>query len=530
MARKRTRRAGWAAGLVLALAAAAAGARADDIRIDTAQPPPLTAAFPIPPQRIDAAIGRLDDLARDLLRATGVPGLAVVVARDGETVYAKGFGVREAGKSAPVDADTVFQLASVSKALGATVVAHQVGQGVVSWDTRVVAHLPWFALGDPWVTSHLTIADLYSHRSGLPDHGGDALEDLGYDRRQVLERLRHLPLAPFRISYAYTNFGLTAAAEAVAAASGRDWASLSEAVLYAPLGMGSTSSRFADYMARANRAVPHVQENGVFVPKYQRDPDAQSPAGGVSSSARDLGRWLAFVLDGGRFAGRRLVPEAALLPAITAQIVSSPSGVPAARPGFYGHGFGVSVAPSARVMLSHSGAFLLGAATNFVMLPSERLGIAVLSNAAPVGAVEALAMEFMDLAEFGTITRNWRAAYAGLMAPMFKPLGVLAGQARPGDAAPPRALAAYAGTYANSYFGPAEVRVADGGLELLVGPRPERIRLAPWDKDVFTFRPSGENAPQGTVSQVTFALAGDEARTMTIEFLDENGLGTFSRQ
>ena len=95
-------------------------------------------------------------------------------------------------------------------------VAHQVGTGAIGWDTPIVSKLPWFALSDPAVTQMVTVGDMMSHRSGLPDHAGDQLEDLGYDRGYVLDRLRQLPLDPFRISYAYTNFGLTAGAEAVA--------------------------------------------------------------------------------------------------------------------------------------------------------------------------------------------------------------------------------------------------------------------------------------------------------------------------
>ena len=186
--------------------------------------------------------------------------------------YAKGFGVRKFGESQPVDADTVFQIASLSKSLAATVVAHEVGAGIVRWDTPLVAHLPSFKLIDPWVTQHVTIADMFSHRSGLPEHAGDDLEDLGYDRRTVLERLRLLPLHSFRDIYAYTNFGLTAAAEGVAAASGKDWESLSEGVLYRPLGMTATSSRFADFDRRPNRAFGHVRVGEGFQPKYQRFP------------------------------------------------------------------------------------------------------------------------------------------------------------------------------------------------------------------------------------------------------------------
>ena len=95
-----------------------------------------------------------------------------------------------------VDADTVFQLASVSKSVGATVVAHEVGIGTVDWDTPVISKLPGFALADPWVTDHLTISDLYTHRSGLPDHAGDGLEDLGYNRAQVLENFANYRSIP----------------------------------------------------------------------------------------------------------------------------------------------------------------------------------------------------------------------------------------------------------------------------------------------------------------------------------------------
>jgi CubicO group peptidase (beta-lactamase class C family) len=98
--------------------------------------------------------------------------------------------VREVGKPDLVDADTVFQLASVSKPLGSTVIAGLVSDKVVTWDDRIIDHDPGFQMHDPYVTAALTIRDTYSHRSGLPDHVGDLLEDMGYDRAEVLRRLR----------------------------------------------------------------------------------------------------------------------------------------------------------------------------------------------------------------------------------------------------------------------------------------------------------------------------------------------------
>lgn len=94
--------------------------------------------------------------------------------------------------------------------------------------------MPGFSLKDPWVTAHVTYADLFSHRSGLPDHSGDLLEDLGYDRAYILDHLKYEPLSPFRASYAYTNYGVTAAAQAVANAKGTTWDKLSQDTLYGP--------------------------------------------------------------------------------------------------------------------------------------------------------------------------------------------------------------------------------------------------------------------------------------------------------
>ena len=180
---------------------------------------------------------------------------------------------------------------------GATVVARQVGEGRVSWDSRMQELLPWFALRNPGSTALLTVGDLYAHRSGLPDHAGDKLEELGYGQREVLERLRLLPVKQLGLEYAYTNAGLTAAAIAVAKAAGTDWASLSQQTLYAPLGMTRTTSVHAEFMQQANRAVGHVRaDDGRWQPGTPRNADPQSPAGGASSSVNDMARWLALLL------------------------------------------------------------------------------------------------------------------------------------------------------------------------------------------------------------------------------------------
>jgi CubicO group peptidase (beta-lactamase class C family) len=401
---------------------------------------------------------------------------------------------------------------------------------VVKWDTPLVTYLPWFELNDPWITGHVTIGDMYSHRSGLPDHAGDDLEDLGYNRRQILQRLRFAPLHAFRSEYAYTNFGLTAAAEAAAAASGKDWATLSEEVLYRPLGMNSTSSRYADYLARDNRALIHVRTASGFEPKYQRQPDAQSPAGGISSNVRDLARWMAMVLEGGSYRGREIVASDALLPAITPQMISSKAYAADARAGLYGYGFGVGVQPSGRVTLSHSGGFSLGAGTNYVLIPSAHVGIVVLTNGSAGGAAETLGMEFADLVQFGKPMRDWFPDYARLLSPMNAPFGTRVGKPLPANPAPALNLAAYAGTYSNDYYGDAVIVEQGGALMLKIGPAPKEFAFTHLDGNVFTFIPHSENAAEGSISTASFAAdSSGKVTALTIEWLDQNGIGTFKR-
>jgi CubicO group peptidase (beta-lactamase class C family) len=488
-------------------------------------PPNEVSAVPIPPGQIDQAIASLDGLAADIMAHTGIPGMAIAVVRGGKTVYAKGFGVRQAGLPAPVDADTVFPLASISKSIGATVVAQQVGMKLVRWDTPVRTTLPWFSLADPFVTQNVTVGDLYSHRSGLPDHAGDKLEDLGYGRTEVLQRLRQVPLSPFRSSYAYTNFGITAAAEAVANAAGVDWETLSEQVIYRPLGMESTSSRFTDFMARQNRVTPHVRTpNGAWVVGVGRNPDAQSAAGGVSASANDMARWLALVLGNGAYGGKQVVVADALLPAMSPQSISSPPSNTNARAGFYGYGFGVGTSSAGRVVLSHSGAFALGASTNFTAIPSADIAITILTNAGPIGVPETVAAQFADLVQLGSLQQDWETLYRKALAPLMAPVGSLVDATRPANPAPPQASAIYTGTYQNAYYGPLQVIDNGGSLELRLGPQSMRFALSHWDGDVFSFMLNNENAPPGTISKASFSVG-----KVVLEFYDDGGLGTFTR-
>ena len=171
--------------------------------------------------------------------------------------------------------------------------------------------------------------------------------------------------------------------------------------------------------------------------------------------------------------------------------------------------------------MSHSGAFELGAGTNFVILPSADVAIVALTNATPSGVPEALTAQFADMVQFGEVREDWATLYGQAFAEMEKPVGSLVGQQPPAAAAPPAPLASYAGTYRNDYWGPATVSERHGHLELTLGLRGV-FELQPWDGDVFTFSFVTGNAPPGTISKATF-----DGGKLTLEYYDTFGKGVF---
>jgi CubicO group peptidase (beta-lactamase class C family) len=484
----------------------------------------------VAPERLQSAVHKLDKLANETLNRMSLPGIAIVVVHDDRVVFNKGYGVREAGKPERIDADTVFQVASVSKPITSSVLAALVGEGRVGWDDRVIDRDPGFRLLDPWVTRELRLRDLLCHRSGLPDHCGDWLEDLGYSRQEILKRLRFQPPAgSFRSEYAYTNFGYSEAAYAAARANGDSWESVATKQLFAPLGMTSTSYRFADYARAANRARLHVRVDGKWAAKYTRQPDAQAPAGGVSTTLNDLSRWLRLELNEGRAGGRQLIAKQALAETHTPQILLS-FNPDQGRLVSYGLGWNVSVERGGRAFWKHSGGFSLGMRTEVALLPSERIAIAVLSNAAPTGVPEGLTESFFDLVLDGQLHRDW-IEFANCMfdEETKRELGHERDYAHPpADPLPPLNLSAYTGRYANDFFGPIEIATRDGRLLLRLGPRPMEFELRHYDRDTFIYQPVGESA--GGLAGVRFTVdPSRQADRVLIENLNIHGLGSFAR-
>ncbi len=518
--------------LTVAVAAAVAGCSAEPpapaptatAGADVAGPSSYAVAT-VTPAKVQAAIDALTPQAEELMAQTGLPGMAIAVTVDGETRYAQGFGVRELGKPDPVDTGTVFQVASVSKPIGATVIAGAVGQGLVRWDTRLRRHLPRFALSDAWVTRHVTVADVYSHRSGLYDHAGDDLEWLGYRRGQILHRLREVPLAPFRSTYAYTNYGLTAGGVAVAKAAGTSWRKLSQQVLYDPLGMTSTTSSYRAWLRDPDRAIGHRPVDGTWiVSPEQQDADPEAPAGGVASSVDDMVRWMQLVLGDGTYDGRRIVDGDALADAASAHTVISTQPKPMQdRAAYYGYGFNVSDGPGGNVVVSHSGAF--ATVGSYVgMLPVADVGIVVLTNGQATGVAETIGQSFLETVQLGAPSRDWWELYHAAFEHLMGPFGTLTGRTPPAHPAAARPLTSYEGRYHNDYFGTAVVTARNGSLQLSLGPGGRSWRLRHWNGDLFAFEVGSDEVAAGSLSKARFR--GDR---LILEYFDQHGMGTFRR-
>lgn len=527
-ASKISRRKGLQAGM---MATIAAGASAIGVRAQEASPEAIAPSYPdLTEASLEAAIAAIPAVIEGLMAETGIPGVAISVVYADELRYSAGFGVREVGIDGAVDADTVFQIASLSKPLASTVVSSLIGDGEFTWDTPI-AHLnSTVQLSDAWVTGHVTLADLFSHRSGLPGHALDVLEDLGGDRETVFEALQYIDLVgAFRTSYAYTNFGLTLAAVTAADYSGSNWEDASVERLYDPLDMTRTTSRHDEFVEMDNRAVGHVLSDGTWQHLYDRQPDAQSPAGGVSSSVNDLAKWMRLQLNGGEFEGVRLVDGKALgVTHLPHAISNSPENPSVQRTGFYGLGWNVSYDEFGEVSLGHSGAFAYGAATSAYILPGSGLGVVVLTNGAPIGVAETISLSLLDLARFGVVRYDYLQIIRPIIEASAKP-EYGADVAEPAlDVSPPSAPAVYLGVYENDVFGPLEV-VEDGEhLAIILGPLQMQFPLTHYSRDVFTYLPIGENGE--VVGAVTFTVGADGlADQVVLENLNLYNAGTFVR-
>lgn len=418
-------------------------------------------------ESIDAAVERT-------MTEFGVPGMTVSVVHQGEVVYAKGHGIRETGNRDAVDEDTLFQIASVSKAFTSAALAILADEGKLDWDDPVIDYLPEFRMHDPWVTREFTVRDLLTHRSGLPIGAGDLLLfPLGNATRDdIIRALRHLePSSSFRSEFAYDNLLYIVAGEVVARVAGTSFEEFLEQRLLFPLGMNDCRATLERAADNTNRATPHLDVDGELRTTVSLEVPTAAAAGGINCSARSMAKWGSFVLAKGvNGDGERIISEAQfaqLLKPVTllpgSSYYTKHSG---AHLSAYALGWGVSTFYG-EPLLSHGGG-LWGMTSFIVVLPEQDLAVFV-SNNLLSPAPRAIAFDILDqfLAESSSDAgKDWIAIVADAMNARQEGAATAVAEAeaaRAADSKPSLPLEAYVGTYRDAWYGDIRISQAKGG-------------------------------------------------------------------
>ncbi|MGE0554167.1 MAG: serine hydrolase [Gemmatimonadales bacterium] len=465
----------------------------------------------------------LDGYIQDAMAKLKGVGLAIAIVKDDSIVYAKGFGVKKLGEPAPVTPGTVFAVGSTTKAFTTAALGMLVDEGRFDWDTRATNLLPGFELYDPAVTREITVRDLVTHRSGLSR--GDRLWMGGsLSRGEVIRRVRyHEPSWGIRTSFGYQNIMYLAAGEIVPAVTGRSWDAFLHDRIFQPLGMTSSSTTVAGLDKQPDVATPHTEIDGTLVPIEYRNIDNVGPAGSINSNVLDMAQWIRFHLSGGTVGGRALLSLETHREMFTPQMLMRAGGTndllyPGAN--FLAYGLGWFLFDLAgRKVVEHSGG-IDGMVTELIMVPSEKVGVIVLSNsggsAVAFPVARAVINRYLGVAEDPVATV---APVLAMMDSVGKRREDSVTKARAVGKGPSAALDAYTGVFDNPMYGPARVRLIDGKLLVAVDGQEEPLDLTHWHYD--TFRGASRDQRLGK-TWVTFRLGSDGAvGGLTIDGLEQ---------
>ena len=469
------------------------------------------AAAPALPRDLDAYVARV-------MRDFEVPGIALAVVQDGRVLLARGYGVRTLGNAAPVDAATLFGIASNTKAFTATALGLLVEEGKLQWDAPVINYLPWFQMYDPFVTRELTIRDLLVHRSGLGLGAGDLLwwPTSTYDRKEVARRLRYIkPVTSFRTAYAYDNVLYSVAGEVIETVSGQTWEDFVGTRILARVGMTGSSVRHSGAAAGGNVATPHAPVEGRVRPVAPFASDNTNPAGGINASATDIAKWMIVQLDSGRLGdGSRLFSQrtARELWSIVTPLRpgTPPPELAALRANFSGYALGFFVRDyRGQKVVWHTGG-LPGYVSRISLIPDRKLGIAVLTNQESGEASEAITWRLLDHF-LGASPTDWVAAYRTLK---LRGDSAVAAQERTAAAArdtasrPSLPLTKYAGAYRDAWYGDIAIALENGKLVMRFTHTPSLTGdLEHFQYDTFIVR--WRDRELRADAYVTFALKPD---------------------
>ncbi|MCG6956672.1 MAG: serine hydrolase [Gemmatimonadetes bacterium] len=472
-------------------------------------------------------LGGLDDYVESAMEDWNVPGLAISVVRNDSVIFERGYGVRELGSEGAVDGNTLFAIASTTKAFTVAALGMLVDEGKLSWDDPVTRDLPGFEVEDPWVTREIRVRDLLTHRAGVA-RDDNLWIAAPFDRAEIIHHLRYLPqVTSFRSRYGYNNLMFITAGEIVGRVSGMGWDDFVAQRIFVPLDMTRSTTRAAVVEERANVSSSHAPVDGTIQVVPRRDYDDIGGAGAIWSSVHDMAQWVRMHLNGGTYGGKRLLSDSALAEMYTPQTLIPIDSVtrrmfPDMHLRAYGLGWDVQDYHG-RTLIDHSGSINY-TRTQVGMIPSERIGVVVIANLSSSDLQIALMYRILD-ALMGEKPVDWNAEYLTLARrsearAAHREQELEASRLQGTTLSLP--LDAYAGTYSSDLWG--DLTVTHEGSGLVLHYSPDFVAdLEHWHHDIF--RAKWRRAGDGR-SFATFAL-DERGRIVSVDLED---FGTFRRK
>ncbi len=338
-----------------------------------------------------------------------IPGASIGIVKDGELVFVGNYGVLEVGKSTKADGNTLYGIASISKAFTATLLALLEQEGKIKWNDKVRDYLPYFEVYDPWVGNNVTIRDLLCHRVGVGTFSGDVIwYKSKFSAEDIVRRAKYLPQAfGFRAGYGYSNVMYIAAGEVIRAVTGKSWSENVKERIFKPLGMTRSTTSPQHLMTLGNHVTPHALEQNINIPVGWEDWEEIGALGGIISSVNDLAKWMILNLNKGIFGNDTIISRANINLMWTphANFVVDHTNRNEFNQNFRSYGLGWGLGDMhGRLRVAHTGA-IDGMITSLALVPDENLGVVVLTNGmrSPITAATNYALELF----MGVEPRDW---------------------------------------------------------------------------------------------------------------------------
>ncbi len=424
-----------------------------------------------------------------------MPGMSIAIVKNDSVIFIKGYGVNELGKPQKVDENTIFGIASNTKAFTATALGTLVDKGIINWNDKVIKHIPYFEMYSDYVTQSFTITDLLSHHSGLKTFSGDLLWNATtYNRKEIIERIKYLkPTYEFRTDFGYSNLLFLVAGEIIPKVTGISFDDYLKTNLFEPLGMINTNTSVENHKTTDNLAKPHTYKNGKLVSIPYISWDNIAPAGAINSSALDMSKWIKLQLNKGSLNGVNYYSKKIsnnLWSANTINKITPTDNYLYPSMHFHAYGLGWDLFDyHGKKIVNHSGG-LDGMISKVALVPEENFGFVILTNSMNYFS-DALTYRILDM-----LLDEPKTDYSELFVRFFKQGNQIAletekqiEEARNSNLKPTVDKSKLAGTYGGKLYGSAKITLKGERLMLQMLPTPQyHSELNHWQADTFTVK------------------------------------------